>query len=229
MRMFSRFGACAILFTLSALAQGTAPRVVAVSIDGEISPITVEIVGNAIEQAQRENAAMLLVRIFVDVIDSRRVEYPIAEVLQYSEGRDYVIFTLKHPPRVTPLQVATGESTSQAIYFTGWRVNGWVKQGILLGFRMGGIVDMSAGLPFFDKSTYPVHAFETEAALAVEEVGDMGLLEPRLLGQPEAGEIAFLDTLPKSIAEIVLQNSEFHAGSIAWIIAMRYFKNDFHS
>jgi membrane-bound serine protease (ClpP class) len=62
-RMFSRFGACAILFTLSALAQGTAPRVVAVSIDGEISPITVEIVGNAIEQAQRENAAMLLVRI----------------------------------------------------------------------------------------------------------------------------------------------------------------------
>src|SRR5580698_4075922 len=61
--MFSRFGACAILFTLSALAQGTAPRVVAVSIDGEISPITVEIVGNAIEQAQRENAAMLLVRI----------------------------------------------------------------------------------------------------------------------------------------------------------------------
>ena len=28
---------------------------------------------------------------------------------------------------------------------TGWRVNAWVKQGILLGFRMGGIVDMSAG------------------------------------------------------------------------------------
>ena len=26
---------------------------------------------------------------------------------------------------------------------TGWRVNGWVKKGILLGFRMGAIVDMS--------------------------------------------------------------------------------------
>ena len=26
---------------------------------------------------------------------------------------------------------------------TGWRVNAWVKKGILLGFRMGGIVDMS--------------------------------------------------------------------------------------
>jgi hypothetical protein len=75
----------------------------------------------------------------------------------------------------------------------------------------------------------PVHAFEAEAALAIEEVGDVGLLEPGLLGQTEASEIAFVDTLPKSIAEIVLQNSEFHAGSIAWIIAMRYFKNDFHS
>jgi membrane-bound serine protease (ClpP class) len=63
LRMLSRLGACAVFFTLSALAQATAPRVVAVSIDGEISPITVEIVGNAIEQAQRENAAMLLVRI----------------------------------------------------------------------------------------------------------------------------------------------------------------------
>ena len=39
----------------------------------------------------------------------------------------------------------------------GWRVNAWVKQGILLGFRMGKIVDMSAGgLPFRDKDTYPL-------------------------------------------------------------------------
>jgi 2,3,4,5-tetrahydropyridine-2,6-dicarboxylate N-succinyltransferase len=42
---------------------------------------------------------------------------------------------------------------------TGWSVNAWVKQGILLGFRMGGIVDMTAGLPFYDKSTYPVRTF----------------------------------------------------------------------
>ena len=42
---------------------------------------------------------------------------------------------------------------------TGWRVNAWVKKGILVGFRLGQIVDMSidAGRqPFFDKSTYPV-------------------------------------------------------------------------
>ena len=38
---------------------------------------------------------------------------------------------------------------------TGWRVNAWVKKGILLGFRMGGVVDMSVDRerqPFFDKS-----------------------------------------------------------------------------
>jgi 2,3,4,5-tetrahydropyridine-2-carboxylate N-succinyltransferase len=42
---------------------------------------------------------------------------------------------------------------------TGWRVNGWVKKGILLGFRMGAVVSMShdgAGQAFFDKATYPL-------------------------------------------------------------------------
>jgi 2,3,4,5-tetrahydropyridine-2-carboxylate N-succinyltransferase len=39
-----------------------------------------------------------------------------------------------------------------------WRVNPWVKRGILLGFRMGVLTDMSAHptLRFFDKDTYPV-------------------------------------------------------------------------
>jgi 2,3,4,5-tetrahydropyridine-2-carboxylate N-succinyltransferase len=44
---------------------------------------------------------------------------------------------------------------------TGWRANAWVKKGILLGFRMGAIVDMSVDAvrqPFIDKSTYPVRA-----------------------------------------------------------------------
>ncbi len=42
---------------------------------------------------------------------------------------------------------------------TGWRVNSWVKKGILLGFRMGRVVDMSVDRerqPFFDKDTYPI-------------------------------------------------------------------------
>ncbi|MGA1999123.1 MAG: 2,3,4,5-tetrahydropyridine-2,6-dicarboxylate N-succinyltransferase [Terriglobales bacterium] len=42
-----------------------------------------------------------------------------------------------------------------------WQVNVWVKQGILLGFRLGEIVDMSAGgaLSFVDKDTFPVRRF----------------------------------------------------------------------
>src|ERR671939_320026 len=41
-----------------------------------------------------------------------------------------------------------------------WRVNSWVKSGILVGFRMGALTDMSAhaSLRFFDKDTYPVRA-----------------------------------------------------------------------
>src|SRR5919202_4156068 len=41
-----------------------------------------------------------------------------------------------------------------------WRVNSWVKRGILVGFRMGALTDMSAhaSLRFFDKDTYPVRA-----------------------------------------------------------------------
>ena len=43
----------------------------------------------------------------------------------------------------------------------GWRVEPWIKKGILLGFRMGQILDMSIDThkqPFFDKSTYPPRA-----------------------------------------------------------------------
>ncbi len=42
---------------------------------------------------------------------------------------------------------------------TGWRVNAWVKKGVLLGFRISGVVDWSIDRerqPFFDKSAYPV-------------------------------------------------------------------------
>ena len=45
-----------------------------------------------------------------------------------------------------------------------WHAVSWVKRGILLGFRVGRVVDMSvqgtsgATLPFFDKHTYPPQA-----------------------------------------------------------------------
>lgn len=41
-----------------------------------------------------------------------------------------------------------------------WAVNGWVKQGILLGFRIGRLTDYSTSrFPFFDKDTYPLRPF----------------------------------------------------------------------
>ena len=46
-----------------------------------------------------------------------------------------------------------------------WRANAWVKRGILLGFRLGTLTDMSPAdhsLRFFDKNTYPLRALAPE-------------------------------------------------------------------
>src|SRR5689334_11351897 len=42
-----------------------------------------------------------------------------------------------------------------------WRVNAWVKQGILLGFRVGRIAESGdpRGLSFVDKDTYPLRHY----------------------------------------------------------------------
>ena len=53
---------------------------------------------------------------------------------------------------------------------TGWRVNVWVKQGILLGFRFGDNVDMGIGRgrwPFFDKDTMPLKPLDAANGVRV--------------------------------------------------------------
>ena len=50
---------------------------------------------------------------------------------------------------------------------SGWRVNAWVKQGILLGFRFGDLVEMSAGLPFYDKDTQSVQNPGVEGGIRI--------------------------------------------------------------
>jgi 2,3,4,5-tetrahydropyridine-2,6-dicarboxylate N-succinyltransferase len=61
---------------------------------------------------------------------------------------------------------------------TGWRVNTWVKQGILLGFRFGDLVDMTVGdiasigvrarqLPFYDKDTMPLKRPGVEGGIRI--------------------------------------------------------------
>src|ERR1700731_3682233 len=76
---------------------------------------------------------------------------------QYSEEHFRLFREFKDAVNRGEVRAAEPDAASA----TGWRVNAWVKKGILLGFRMGAIVDMSvdaARQPFIDKSTYPVRA-----------------------------------------------------------------------
>jgi 2,3,4,5-tetrahydropyridine-2-carboxylate N-succinyltransferase len=53
---------------------------------------------------------------------------------------------------------------------TGWRVNVWVKQGILLGFRHGDVVDMGIAKgrwSFFDKDTMPLKALDAGSGIRI--------------------------------------------------------------
>jgi 2,3,4,5-tetrahydropyridine-2-carboxylate N-succinyltransferase len=57
---------------------------------------------------------------------------------------------------------------------TGWRVNAWVKRGILLGFRLGELVEMNGQNPhggsilsFVDKNTYPARRFGAEEGVRI--------------------------------------------------------------
>jgi 2,3,4,5-tetrahydropyridine-2-carboxylate N-succinyltransferase len=50
----------------------------------------------------------------------------------------------------------------------GWRVNAWVKRGILLGFRLGTLGTVNAGgLSFVDKNTYPARTFTPEDGVRI--------------------------------------------------------------
>jgi len=57
---------------------------------------------------------------------------------------------------------------------TGWRVNAWVKRGILLGFRLGMLEAMNGSNPvarpilsFVDKATYPVRRFKPKQNIRI--------------------------------------------------------------
>lgn len=73
----------------------------------------------------------------------------------YSEEHQQVFREFKQRLNAGTVRAAEPDSASPS----GWRVNGWVKKGILLGFRMGAVVEMaadSAPQKYFDKATYPV-------------------------------------------------------------------------
>ena len=50
----------------------------------------------------------------------------------------------------------------------GWRVNAWVKQGILLGFRLGALEAMGGDeFSFVDKATYPARRFNPDGGVRI--------------------------------------------------------------
>ncbi|HLH34874.1 MAG TPA: 2,3,4,5-tetrahydropyridine-2,6-dicarboxylate N-succinyltransferase [Alloacidobacterium sp.] len=50
---------------------------------------------------------------------------------------------------------------------TGWRVNAWVKQGILLGFRIGHLEAWGKDLSFVDKHTFPARQFSADEGIRI--------------------------------------------------------------
>ncbi|MGA2130880.1 MAG: 2,3,4,5-tetrahydropyridine-2,6-dicarboxylate N-succinyltransferase [Bryobacteraceae bacterium] len=76
----------------------------------------------------------------------------------YTEAHFRLFYEFKEALNQGRIRAAEPDAASAS----GWKVNGWVKKGILLGFRMGGVVDLSIDRtrqPFLDKSTYPVKQF----------------------------------------------------------------------
>ncbi len=72
----------------------------------------------------------------------------------------------------------------------GWRVNSWVKQGILLGFRFGKLRETGApqNWHFFDKDTVPLHGFRIEDNVRIvpggSTVRDGAHLAPGIIMMP---------------------------------------------
>jgi len=90
---------------------------------------------------------------------------------QYSEKQFQLFDAFKSALNEGTIRAAVPDIASAS----GWRVNDWVKKGILAGFRMGRIVDYSVGggsadknqIPFFDKSTYPPQKITLESGVRI--------------------------------------------------------------
>lgn len=61
--------------------------------------------------------------------------------------------------QLTQGKIRAAEKGSDPVNPKQWIVHAWVKQGILLGFRLGVLQEMPAGLSFVDKNTFPARQF----------------------------------------------------------------------
>src|SRR6266542_1600619 len=86
---------------------------------------------------------------------------PLREAIEAISSRDGSQFSAEDPAifdqfkdRLNRGEIRAAERQPDG----SWRVNTWVKQGILVGFRMGRLIEMSPSstLRFFDKDTFPL-------------------------------------------------------------------------
>ncbi len=84
----------------------------------------------------------------------------------YSDEHFHVFQQFKQALNAGSIRAAEPDTSTK----TGWRVNVWVKKGILIGFRMGAVVDMSINptrQPWFDKATFPVQRLTIERGIRI--------------------------------------------------------------
>jgi 2,3,4,5-tetrahydropyridine-2-carboxylate N-succinyltransferase len=84
----------------------------------------------------------------------------------YTDDHFHLFQKFKEALNAGKIRAAEPDPTSK----TGWRVNAWVKKGILIGFRMGATVDMSINTirqPWFDKATFPVKRISVDQGIRI--------------------------------------------------------------
>lgn len=100
------------------------------------------------------------------MLQSRVEELFEAKPSTYTEADFRLFHDFKSALNAGSVRSAEPDSSAKS----GWRVNGWVKKGILLGFRMGSVIDLSidpARQPWFDKATYPVKRFDASSGVRI--------------------------------------------------------------
>ncbi len=90
----------------------------------------------------------------------------IADLSERRDGARMTFAELRHALSEGRVRAAEPDPNAP----TGWKVNTWVKQGILLGFRCGVLTDVSMDhgkWPFFDKDSLPLRKFTPAANVRI--------------------------------------------------------------
>jgi 2,3,4,5-tetrahydropyridine-2-carboxylate N-succinyltransferase len=102
---------------------------------------------------------------------------------------------------------------------SGWKVNAWVKRGILLGFRFGAIADASADhgrWPFIDKDTLPLKKVDVSAGIRIVP-GGSSVRDGAFLGRGVICMPPMYVNIGAYVDEVTLVDSHALVGSCAQI------------